>query len=168
MKKILKGAAPFVVLLLFLFLLAVNRVEAQELSLEVGPTVNNVENGTTLWLDARWLGAGPGDADVAVGGFLVSPSNKVNGGQDIPTQAGWYAMISDNIGWLEVGIGAVYQKRDDIVVSDPLRFTLLAGINFENDRWWLPDGLYIRHNSNGGSGPVNSGWDWVTLRWHVR
>lgn len=157
--------AYLVVLFLVLFIFAVARdAEAQEFTAEVGGTFNQVSHGTVLWFDNRWLDAGPGDADIAAGAYLIT-SSTYRSTITVPTQSGVYMQIVDHIGPVELGFGVTYQKNDDIVVSDPFRFSLLAAYTFYNDRWYVPDRIGIRHHSNGSSGVLNSGWDWLFIGW---
>ncbi|MEL6301086.1 MAG: hypothetical protein AAFR07_05555 [Pseudomonadota bacterium] len=157
--------------LVVLMLAWASQADAQEVTFETGPSINNVEDAVTIWIDTRWEDAAPGGADIAIGTFLTSEGTKVNGGQDVPRQMGVYGQFVVQAGDWDLGFGLAYQKNDDVVVSDPLRFNLHIARTFNwSDRGLtklLPDRIGIRHLSNGGSGPINSGWDYVTFGWYI-
>ena len=155
--------AAFLILTLLAFC---STAKAEEMRLELGGTLVNVENGAVLWLDSRY-DVGPGDSRLSIGAFLISESQLIRDGRQISTQAGISAQLVDRLGPLELGLGVAYQQQDKYVVSTPLRFSLSAGLRFENRRHLLPDALTWRHLSNAGSGYPNSGWDMITVAWFV-
>lgn len=161
-----KTALAVAALMVLILIAIANDADAQEFNIEAGQLINNLEVAPTILADARWLDMGPGDSDIAVGAYLLGESEF--DGMNTSRQMGAYAQLVDHIGNIEVGFGLTYQKNDEFVVSDPFRFTLLLGLRFDNDIWFVPDSVSIRHNSNGGSGDLNSGWDWVSFSWRVR
>lgn len=140
----------FVVLLL---LAAATQCRASEFSFEGGA---QYLRGPAASVAAQIITQGPGDARIESGLFLIGSVDRPDRIHD--GVMGVQALYVDGLWKFDLGLGVAYMNRQHENLGSSLNFAMLVRYRF-TERWYVA----VRHWSNAGTTPDNTGLDVVNI-----
>lgn len=100
--------------------------------------------------------AGPGDASIEAGLFLVGAVDSTERAHD--GVMGGQVLLVDGFGKFDLGLGLAYMNRQHEQLGSQLNFSLMVRYRLPRD-WYVA----VRHWSNAGTTNNNTGLDIITI-----